>query len=620
MDISATLRKWWSLRGSQPVLLLAVAILLFSFLLRVPSADSSVLGVLERLSFDLQSRFLRTVLPRPAEVEPILIGIDEKAEDEFDEPIAMWHKHFAKLLDALVVAKPAVVGMDIVLPAKSFDHILPGLDYSFLSSLARFKQNVPFVVVHTIDKSEKLIKIHPPYLKVLGDESFALDQVLEDKDRVARRFNELETVGDGSLPALSGYIARKFGKKTDPGYIDYTIGDVFNYIPIQQVLEWQAEGNLAELKRRFGGRVVMLGYVGGQQDRWVLPAALSEWERKTNGVLPFNQPGIVVHLQTLRSLLGDGLISPISNTLKWVICGLLLCFVFVPSNRRTYWFAFAVAPLLFFTISVMLVTVKILIPAITFLLLLWISVMVGAVADGTRTLIERNRMKQNFTGSVSPAVLQEIMAGNMEGGVSAKTAEVCVMFTDIRGFTGLSESLSPEMVTQLLTRYFDRMVGCVHRYDGTMDKFMGDGMMVFFGMPRPMENTCANAVKCALDMVSELSTLNEELSAEGLPPLKIGIGINYGKVVVGNIGSTERHNYSAIGDAVNVASRVEGLTKRLGRPIVFTNSVKVRLETESGIDMFDLGEQPIRGHSSMRLWGAGAGAAIAALPEPAEQG
>ncbi|MEO8101143.1 MAG: adenylate/guanylate cyclase domain-containing protein [Betaproteobacteria bacterium] len=582
-------------------MLVTAAVLIFSFLLRVPTSDQAVLGLLERLSFDLQMKFLREVYPRPSTVEPILVGIDESAEDAFEEPIAMWHRHFAKLLDALAVAKPALVGMDVVLPSRSFDHILPGLDLAFLRSLANIKQNAPFVVVHTFDRTGKLLPIHSTFLKVLQDESFALDRVLEDKDRAARRFNELETVGEGSLPAFSGHIARLLGKKVQAGYIDFSIGGTFNFVPIQKVLALHADGRIDELKRQFAGKVVLIGYVVGTQDRWQLPVALSEWERNARGEMQLNQPGVIVHLQTLRSLLGDGLIVPIPDTLKWLICVVLLGFVFVPSNRHTYWFAFLVAPVVFFSISVILITAKILIPAVTFLILLWIAVMVGAVADGTRTLLEKNRFKQSFSGSVSPAVLQEMLAGNLSTGKSATTAEICVLFSDIRGFTGLSETLSPESVTNLLTRYFDRMVACVHRYDGTMDKFMGDGMMVLFGAPRKVGNPCVNAVKCGLDMEEALTQLNAEFAAEGLPHLKIGIGINYGKAVVGIIGSTQRNNYSAIGDAVNVASRVEGLTKRLGAPIVLTESLKEQLG--DAFELIDFGEQAIRGHSAMRLWG-----------------
>ena len=348
MDFAGTLSKWWNLRTSQSAMLLVAAILLFSLVLRVPTADQAILGVLERLSFDLQMKFLREAYPRPAKVDPILIGIDESAEDAFDEPIAMWHRHFAKLLDALSVAKPALVGMDVVLPSRSFDHILPGLDLAFLRSLANIKQNAPFVVVHTFDRTGKLLPIHSTFLKVLQDESFALDRVLEDRDRAARRFNEIETVGEGSLPAFSGQIARLLGKKVEAGYIDFSVGGTFNFVPIQKVLALHADGKLDELKRQFAGRVVLIGYVVGTQDRWQLPVALSEWERNAKGEMQLSQPGVIVHLQTLRSLLGDGLVVPIPEAMKWLICLLLLGFVFVPSNRFTYWFAFLAAQSCFF--------------------------------------------------------------------------------------------------------------------------------------------------------------------------------------------------------------------------------------------------------------------------------
>lgn len=579
--------------------MVSISLLLFSFFLRVPDKDQAILGQLERLSFDSQMRFLRAYVPRDAKVEPVLIGLDESAEDVFEEPIAMWHKHFAKTLDAMVVARPALVGMDVQMPSRSFDTIRPGLDLTFLLSLYRIKQNVPFVVVHTLDRVGNLAPIHTPYLNRLGDESFALDRVLEDPDRVARRYNEREIVIEGSLTPFSGHIARILGKEPGAGYIDFSVGGTIRYVPIQDVISWVKEGNVEELKRRFEGRVVLIGSVLRSLDRWNLPVALCEWEKDSSGRMMTSQPGVIVHYQTLRSMLSDGLIVPIPEWLKWVCCALIMGLLFVPSNRRLYTAA-VLATFVFFALSVTLITARILIPAATFVLIMWISVGVGAAADSARTLLQRNRLRNSFKGSVSPAVLQEILAGNLEGGVSAKAEEICVMFTDIRGFTGISETLPPEKVTSLLTRYFDRMVDCVHRNHGTMDKFMGDGMMVLFGAPKKEGNPCVDAVRCARQMVEELAKLNAEFAGLGLPPIAIGIGINYGKVVVGNIGSTERHNYSAIGDAVNVASRVEGLTKRLGQPIVFTDSVKSQLGEE--FETFDFGEQQIRGHSPMRLW------------------
>ncbi len=145
------------------------------------------------------------------------------------------------------------------------------------------------------------------------------------------------------------------------------------------------------------------------------------------------------------------------------------------------------------------------------------------------------------------------------------------------------------------------MVRAVHRHEGTVDKFIGDGMMVLFGAPRVSADPCGDAVKCALDMMSELDELNSEFEAEGLPTLTIGIGVNFGVVTVGNIGSSERHNYSAIGDAVNVAARLEGLTKELGRKILISEAVVSRIGEHFQFD--PLGSHEVKGHSPVTIWG-----------------
>ena len=608
MAVMDLINRLWARNASRSLAQLAIAIVVFSFLWSFPNRNQSLVSLLERLSFDLQMQLMRNFLPRPARVEPVLIGMDEATEDVFEEPLAMWHEHLGKTMRALAAVKPAVVGVDIQLPPKSFDKIKPGLDRSLLTGLLDLKQVAPLVIAHTVDRAGFIAPIHKPFLRVLGDETFAIDKIVEDPDRVARRFSETGIVNTGTYPVFAAEIARKAGREAGEGFIDYSVGGLIHYVPIQQVIEWQETNNLQELARHFAGKVVLIGYLSRSQDRWKLPVGLSDWERGGTGdddeTLNTTQPGVTIHFQVLRDLLGDGLLRPLPSWWLWVICAVLLVFVFVASNRRTYFFAFIVAPLVFFIFSVLLITFNWYIPALTFTIVLWIAVGVGAVADGMATLAEKNLIRRSFSGSVSPAVLHEILAGNLSEGVSAKTAEVCVVFTDIRGFTGISESLSPEAVTSLLTRYFDRMVGSIHRFDGTMDKFMGDGMMVLFGAPRSLANPCESAVRCALDMVEELRKLNAEFTLEGLPPVEIGIGINYGKVVVGNIGSTERHNYSAIGDAVNVASRIEGLTKRLGTPIVMTDPVRTQLSI--GFDMINFGDQALRGHSSLQIWGVNA--------------
>jgi adenylate cyclase len=197
--------------------------------------------------------------------------------------------------------------------------------------------------------------------------------------------------------------------------------------------------------------------------------------------------------------------------------------------------------------------------------------------------------------------MKEMLGGGLRPGVGGELADICVLFSDVRDFTTLSENMPPAVVTTVLQRYFDRMVHAVHRYDGTVDKFIGDGMMVLFGAPRSSKDPCGDAVQCALGMMMALDSLNEEFEREGLPTLTIGIGINYGTATVGYIGSSVRNNYSAIGDAVNVAARVEGLTKELGRKIVITESVVSRIEERFHFD--PLGTHKVKGHSPVKVWG-----------------
>jgi adenylate cyclase len=185
--------------------------------------------------------------------------------------------------------------------------------------------------------------------------------------------------------------------------------------------------------------------------------------------------------------------------------------------------------------------------------------------------------------------------------VSGHLAEVCVLFSDIRDFTTLSERMPPVVVTTVLQRYFDRMVQAVHRFDGTVICFMGDGLMACFGAPKKTAEPCRDGVQCALDMMAVLDELNAEFEAERLPTLVIGIGINFGVVTVGNIGSTERHNFSTIGDPVNVAARLEGLTKELGRKILVTDAVVSRIG--EGFNFDPLGSHAVKGHSPVSVWG-----------------
>jgi len=176
-------------------------------------------------------------------------------------------------------------------------------------------------------------------------------------------------------------------------------------------------------------------------------------------------------------------------------------------------------------------------------------------------LSDINKVKSTFKKYVSENIVDELLLneGSLElGGVEQ---EVCVLFSDIRGFTSMSEKLEASKVVKLLNQFFDKMIDVVFKYNGTLDKIIGDELMVLYGAPLKKKNDILNAVTTAKEMFTTLDKFNKEIVADGFPELRIGIGINYGKVICGNIGSEQQMNYTVIGDTVNLASRLCSVAK-----------------------------------------------------------
>ena len=178
--------------------------------------------------------------------------------------------------------------------------------------------------------------------------------------------------------------------------------------------------------------------------------------------------------------------------------------------------------------------------------------------------------------------------------------EISVVFIDIRGFTAMSESMSGKEIVKMLNSYHSHMVGAIFRNGGTLDKYLGDGLIAYFNSPVEQPDHALRALKCSLDMSSELRVINEARDLEKLPPIRMGVGIHTGPAIVGDIGAPHRREFTAIGTAVNMTARLEGLTKLLDRDIVVSEST-VRLIPE--MEWEELGEQEVQGSSqSLRVF------------------
>jgi len=179
------------------------------------------------------------------------------------------------------------------------------------------------------------------------------------------------------------------------------------------------------------------------------------------------------------------------------------------------------------------------------------------------------RSKRQFAelfGQYVPPELVGIMAEDPEQYTMApKSTDLTILFSDVRGFTSISEALSPEHLREYINEYLTDMSNIIRgKYRGTLDKYIGDAIMAFWNAPVEDKDHPRNGVLAALEMLRECGSLNEKFTARGWPTLKIGIGVNSGNVRVGDMGSKERRAYTAMGDAVNVASRLEGRTKYYG--------------------------------------------------------
>jgi len=192
---------------------------------------------------------------------------------------------------------------------------------------------------------------------------------------------------------------------------------------------------------------------------------------------------------------------------------------------------------------------------------------------------ERRRTKQAFARYLAPAVMEQVLAHPEEYlKLGGRRYDATVLFSDIRGFTTMSENLSPEELGDLLNRYMTPMTGLVFETDGTLDKYIGDAVMAFWGAPLPGDDHPVQACRCALAMMKKVDELNVEFAEHGLPQIAIGIGLSTGPMTIGNMGSDEFFAYTALGDRVNLGARLEGQTKSYGVGVIISEDCYTRVK------------------------------------------
>ena len=573
--------------------------LLIGFLLVCAAAwglmSTRTLRFADQSLYDAQARWLRANAPTPLAHDVVVIGLDEAAYEAIPEPPVLWHTHLGALLAGLSSAQPAVVGLAMPLPVRSYDFLVKDIDSILLAGIYRLKGAAPLVVGQPPGIDGKLRPIAPELLAAIGEGAVASLAICEDTDGTVRRVNQRRCQSQDKREPLALAMARKLGRQGSPtGLIDYSVGGAIDYTPVATVLGWVRGGEDEKLRALVQGRAVVVANLLPTEARHRLPVPLAAWEPGSR-----TEPGAVVHIQALRSLLGRGLIERVPENLSLFLAGLgaLLWF------GRGGWIK----------TLVLIAVVGGLVAGSTFALwhgsylpvanIVVVTLLAFAARqawDFVRGFREKQSLRTMFAGHVSPRVMRALLGGELTLDQNGQRQNVTLLCAGIRGFAARSALSTPEAMISLLNRFHAAAALAIQNSGGAVDKYVGDGLMATFGLPQPLPAPQRSALEAAQDLLLRVDRLNTELAAEGIEALRIGIGIHGGEVLAGYVGSRQRREFSVIGDAVGIAGRLEAMTKQFEHPVLCSEEIAAAVDYAGGLtDLGTAADAP----GSPRIWG-----------------
>lgn len=549
-------------------------------------------GAGEKLShkvLDRQFSLLQRYDAKPLQHDVAVVGIDAAALKTLQEPFELWHPHLGKFLQAMASANPAVLGLDIALPQRSYQFLIPGYDQPLLQGLQAVHARSPLVLAQISDDGGTFRPVYQPYLAVSGVEALASVVVCSDGDGIVRRFDpNLCTVNAQGSTLVEKMAAYLGNKNPGTGLVDFAAGKPLEYIPFLQVLEWQARGDTAQLVRTFGGKPVLLGVVAPFGERIYAPVVLVAGEPSNRFV-----PAVLMQAQILRSMLNHGLIKVLSPYA--LLCLTLLAALFW--FGRVGWLklvALVTLPLLLLSFSTWLLGRGWYLPVGGILFTALFAFFARLLYEGVLQIRQRNWLRGAFGKYVGHDGLQEIVAVDVLPGAEGRRVRLCILFASIHGFNERSENRPAREVVTLLNDYLSEMTVAIRQHRGMLDQFPGDGVLAFFGAPQALEYPEKNALETAQEMLLRLRQVNARLREQDIAPIKIGIAVHVGEVVIGHIGPTARGEYTIVGDAVKLTTQLAALSEPLNYPVLCSAAVAKSVESIGGLN--DCGEQAINGN------------------------
>ncbi len=580
---------------------LYIGVVAVAFAVAALVQNSAAGKFIELRAYDLRF-FLQGSVPRERPAPITILGIDEEALREIPVPFIAWNGLIAKVIEGLVDSGAKTVGVDILFSDTS------GFNPEGQRALAAALigaggKGMPVVLAYQVRSTgaEDLpLQIHAAASSFGNQEGFV--NLTSDSDDFIRR----QSLRDEKLadPSFALAIAQAFTEKQgielnkaqEEVFIDYRDRETLPVVSFAKALEAVEKHNAEFMRRQFADRIVLIARYGLAADEDLHATPFYYWSGNPTGT-GRRTPGIVIHANTIGTLINGKFIAPLRPlqqyllALAMAVIVTLACAFFPPA------LAFAASGLL---VSGFLYYA--LVVSFQHRIWMWIMGPVAAclcsvaLAQTANYVVEgrdKKRIRSLFKGCMHEDVIEELLRKPAELILSGERRKIAVMFADVKSFTTRSEFADPAQIVVMQNVYFKEIVEAIKSNRGYVNSLMGDGLMAIFGAPRRDEDAALHAVHAAFAMLEALKRVNETLVQKGLDPIDIGIGINYGEAIVGTMGSPDKYDYTANGDTVNTAARIEGLTRRadVGSSIVITEAAQQqlngRIPTEY-VDEFEL--------------------------------
>ncbi|PKM44639.1 MAG: adenylate/guanylate cyclase domain-containing protein [Gammaproteobacteria bacterium HGW-Gammaproteobacteria-1] len=600
----------WRAISTNPLILAAL------LLLAVEYGGAGILATLESRYGDLLLRL--NAQQQEPDPDIVIVDIDEHSLDRM-APLAgryPWPRAvFAELLEGIERQQPAAVAFDILFTDPDVN--APEGD-AWLAEVAGQQDNVYFPLLRlegndanglplaqygaalgigrgpqARDDARVALLLPLPELAQTG--RLGAINYTEDSDGVGRRYHLYLDAYGWRIPSLPARVAADLGYALPdrPDLLLNWRGPALSYtrIPFADIYDDLGRSEPQRPRDEFTGKIVIIGSTA---------AGLHDLRSTAMGSL---FPAVEIVATALDNLKHGDALRALPRAVPAVIALLLLgalLLAFRRQNPLRIGLGLLLITPLFAALQYGALQLRWVLPLFTPLVFGWLYYVAAALHAWLREKRERERSVQIFSRFLDPRVVQNLVAqGESALTLKSQSRQLTVLFSDIRGFTTLSEQHTAEEIVDLLNDYFSRQVKVIFKHGGTMDKFIGDAIMAFWGAPVDDSEQALHTVSAALDMCDTLEEFRRHLGPSG-EHFDVGIGIHTGPAVVGFIGSDNRLDYTAIGDTVNLASRIEGQTKGVARVLV---SADTRALCGDAFDFIDHGSYKVKGRSQeVRLY------------------